>query len=265
LGFDTLTSVKCFTSSTKCCECLSQLHRVQGILSTDPAPPLVGKLGLAGYTGICRESPFQLLGFCQMGTDHESIQLLARWRAGDEAAADEIFYRYLHRLAGLARNRLSDKMQRRIDPEDVVQSAYRSFFRHAKEDRYELKRSGDLWRLLAGITINKTLGQIEHHQAAKRAIEGEAASYDQSANSLISPIAIARDPTVEEAVALADEIESFMRTLDPVAREVLELRLQDHDSEQIAEEIQRSTRTVRRILERVKDELAKRWEQTKTK
>lgn len=98
-----------------------------------------------------------------MSTDNESIQLLVRWKAGDEAAAEEIFSRYLHRLAGLARNRLSDKMQRRIDPEDVVQSAYRSFFRQAKEDRYELKRSGDLWRLLAAITINKTMGQIEYH------------------------------------------------------------------------------------------------------
>jgi RNA polymerase sigma-70 factor, ECF subfamily len=196
-----------------------------------------------------------------MGTDDQSIQLLARWRAGDEAAADEIFHRYLNRLSGLARTRLSEKMQRRIDPEDVVQSAYRSFFRQAKEDRYELKRSGDLWRLLAAITINKVMGQVEYHQAAKRSIDGEAALPDHSTNSLFSPIAIAHEPTIEEAVALADEIEAFMKTLEPVERQVLELRLQDHDSEAIADEIQRSTRTVRRIIERLKSLLAERFEQ----
>ena len=101
-----------------------------------------------------------------MSTDNESMPLLARWKDGDEAAADEIFARYLHRLTGLARNCLSEKMQHRVDAEDVVQSAYRSFFRHAKEGRYKLKRCGDLWRLLAAITINKTMEQVEFHQAA---------------------------------------------------------------------------------------------------
>lgn len=197
-----------------------------------------------------------------MTNDDESIQLLARWKAGDDAAAEEIFGRYLHRLAGLARKRLSEKMQRRVDPEDVVQSVYRSFFRHAKEDRYELKRSGDLWRLLAAITINKTLGQIEYHQAAKRSIDGEAA-IPEGEDAFVSPVAVAREPTVEEAVAVTDEIESFMLSLGPLEQQVLELRLQERGSEEIADSIGRSTRTVRRILERLKVGLAERFEQVK--
>ena len=93
-----------------------------------------------------------------MPADDDSLALLERWKAGDGSAADEIFSRYMQRLAGLARHRLSDKMQRRVDPDDVVPSADRSFFRPAQDDRYELKRSGDLWRLLAAITMNKVLG-----------------------------------------------------------------------------------------------------------
>lgn len=194
-----------------------------------------------------------------MTSEDESVVLLQRWKAGDETAAEEIFSRYVSRLAGLARSRLSDKMQRRVDPEDVVQSVYRSFFHHAKNDRYELKRSGDLWRLLAGITINKTMGQVEFHRAAKRSIDGEGDFPADASSALVSPIAIARDPTVEEAVALTEEIETFMTLLDTVQRKVLELRLQDKSTSEIAEEIECSPRTVRRILERVKAKLADKF------
>lgn len=193
-----------------------------------------------------------------MSQDDASVQLLKRWQQGDEAAADEIFARYMQRLAGLARNRLSEKMQRRVDPEDVVQSVYRSFFRHAKEDRYELKRSGDLWRLLASITINKTMGQIEYHTAKKRAIADEGSWPDSGDSSLNMPAAISREPTVEDAVALTDEIEAYMQTLDPIKRQILELRLQDQSTEEIASAVDRSSRTVRRVLEDIKSALAER-------
>ena len=52
--------------------------------------------------------------------DDRSGDLLARWRAGDADAAAEIFRRYADRLIALARGRLSAKLARRIDPEDVV-------------------------------------------------------------------------------------------------------------------------------------------------
>jgi DNA-directed RNA polymerase specialized sigma24 family protein len=81
--------------------------------------------------------------------DDPSAELLARWRAGDERAEDELFARYTSRLIELARRRLSAKLGRRLDPEDVVQSAYRSFCASARADRYTLRGSGDLWRLLA--------------------------------------------------------------------------------------------------------------------
>ncbi len=58
--------------------------------------------------------------------DDESIELLSRIRQGDEQAATDLFERYVERLIRLAQSRLSAKLQRRIDAEDVVQSVYRS-------------------------------------------------------------------------------------------------------------------------------------------
>ncbi len=164
----------------------------------------------------------------------------------------------MNRLAGLARKRLSGKMRRRVDPEDVVQSAFRTFFRHASEDRFELKRSGDLWRLLAAITIHKTMGQVEYHQAAKRSVAGEETWGTAGNSSLNLPTAITPEPSAAEAVAFADEIESYMDTLDPLRREVFALRLQDVETIEIAKAVQRSARTVRRILEEIRANLTDR-------
>ena len=76
-----------------------------------------------------------------------TVELLARWREGDQQAEEELFSRYTTQLVALARSRLSPKLAGRVDAEDVVQSAYRSFFLAA--DRFVIQRrsatSGGFW------------------------------------------------------------------------------------------------------------------------
>jgi RNA polymerase sigma-70 factor (ECF subfamily) len=182
----------------------------------------------------------------------EATNLLARLRAGDSQAAVLVHDRYVERLVALARSRLSQKLARRIDAEDVVQSVYRSFFAHAGEDRYVLERAGDLWRLLSAITINKVLGQVEHHRAKKRSIEREQ-SLAAAENGDSEPFLVAtEDPLPEQAVMLVEELEAVMQVLDPAARRALELRLQGMPVEQIARECDCSERSARRFLERAR-------------
>ena len=77
-----------------------------------------------------------------------AADLLTRIEQGDEPATFELMDRYAERLIALAHKRMSKKLARRIDPEDIVQSACRSFFRNAQLGRYEVRDSDDLWRLL---------------------------------------------------------------------------------------------------------------------
>ncbi len=76
----------------------------------------------------------------------DSKELLDRYRHGDDVAADALYQRYADRLLTLARSRLSRQLARRIDAEDVVQSAYRSFFIHARHGEFTADCEGDLWR-----------------------------------------------------------------------------------------------------------------------
>lgn len=76
--------------------------------------------------------------------------------------------------------------------------------------------------------------------------------------SAIRPDVIAREPCPEDATAMIEELEIVMRDLDPTQRQILELSLQNLCEEQICEEVQRSGRTVRRTLQKIRDDLQQR-------
>jgi RNA polymerase sigma factor (sigma-70 family) len=184
-----------------------------------------------------------------------SGDLLARWRAGDQQAAEELFRRYVKRLTALARARLSDKLAGRVDPEDVVQSAYRSFFADARAGQYDLQRGGDLWRLLVSITLHKLRHQVERMQTQKRAVEREASFGTEDSLVLLQGNRLSGEPSPVEAVALADELEQLMRSLDPLKRRILEMRLQGYGLAEIAAQVECGERTVRRVIKEIKDRL----------
>ena len=82
----------------------------------------------------------------QHGTDHSLIQ---RLKAGQSSAATALYMRYAQQLRGLAMKQTSPGLASRIDPDDVVQSVFRTFFRRvvsdltgAADDVTEAKRRG---------------------------------------------------------------------------------------------------------------------------
>ena len=175
-----------------------------------------------------------------------SEELLGQVAAGNSAASMEVFDRYVKRLMALVRTRMSAKLQRRADPEDIVQSAYRSFFLHAQSEEYVWRRSGDLWRLLAGITLHKLYGQIEWHSAARRDMAKEESKGASTNATEFTPVD--REPTPDVAVALTEQLQQVLSKLTPTARLVLGSRLQGQTIDEIGRDLGRSQRTVRRLL-----------------
>ena len=186
----------------------------------------------------------------------ESAALLAKWKSGDEAAATEIFERYVRRLSALARTHMSDKLRKRLDADDVMQSVFRSFF--GNSDRYVHQRAGDLWRLLASITVNKVRSRAQFHQAAKRTIDADQSILVGNAETAVPMPLVAREPAPPEIVTAIEELESAMEDLEPYQRTILEERLQGGSIEEIASVIDRSERTVRRCLQQVREHLESR-------
>src|SRR5438552_7151540 len=148
--------------------------------------------------------------------DEPSVELLAKYRQGEESAATELFRRYVGRLTVLARAKMAPKIARRFDAEDVVLSAYRSFFVRARDGQFALTDSGDLWRLLVTIVLRKLYRQAAHHTADKRSVDREQPLPDGGDSVWESFQPVSGSPTVEEAVAMADLVEGFMAELQPV-------------------------------------------------
>lgn len=177
-----------------------------------------------------------------------SIDLVDRFLDGDDSAATEIFQRYIDRLTRLARARLSLKLARRVDADDVVLSAWRSFFSGAKEGRLRIERSGDLWALLTRMTLFKLYRAGRRHRAGRRSLHREE-----------SPAAILQladdSPGPDEVVAFNDELTSLLEKLDSQPRRILELALQGYQQREIAELTGKSERTVRRSLARIREQI----------
>src|SRR4051794_32797834 len=73
--------------------------------------------------------------------------LLARVQDGSQTAAGELYHRYARRLLALARAEAGPDLAARIDPEDIVQSVFGSFFRGVKQGYYEAPPGEELWGL----------------------------------------------------------------------------------------------------------------------
>jgi RNA polymerase sigma factor (sigma-70 family) len=188
-------------------------------------------------------------------TEVPSAELLERYRRHDDAAAEVLFQRYAERLTQLARSRLSRKLAARVDAEDVVLSAYRSFFLLARDGEVTLQHSGDLWRLLVRITLRKVYRNARRHRADCRSVDREQPR-DAEADPLL--LALSGEPTPAEAAVLLDELRSALAPCSAVQRRIVELRLEGHEVEEIAAAVQRSGRTVRRTLAALGEELERR-------
>jgi RNA polymerase sigma-70 factor (ECF subfamily) len=175
---------------------------------------------------------------------------LSRWQAGEEEAAQQLFALYVDRLLHLARQRIGQRLASRVDPEDVVQSVFHTFFKGVKAGQYQLEETGDVLKLLARITVHKTFRQIAFHQAAKRDFNLETGQGDDGQQHLVS--LLDRGPSPEEANQFVDQLEHFLRQLRPEDRQILELRMQGYKDVEIAEKLNISDRKIRRLMERVR-------------
>jgi RNA polymerase sigma-70 factor, ECF subfamily len=181
--------------------------------------------------------------------------LMDRLRRGDPAAAEGVFRRFARRLIGLARQRLDARLRQKVDPEDVLQSALKSFFvRHAAGE-YDLDSWDSLWSLLTVITLRKCGHRARHFRAARRDVAREVAPPGEGPAGWQ---AIAREPTPEEAARLADTVEQLFRGLDDDGRRVVELSLQGYKAPEISAQLGLAERSVYRTQERVRRRL-ERW------
>lgn len=190
-----------------------------------------------------------------MAANDSVAALMDRLRTGEDGAAREVFVKFAARLAGLARRHLDGRLAVKVDPEDVVQSAYKSFFLRQREGDLDVGSWDGLWGVLTVITLRKCADRAAYYHAEKRDVARETRANTESTPAVYD-LALDREPNPEEAAALAETVEALFRAIDdPDERAILELSLQGHTATEISEQLGRAERSVRRLRERVRKRL----------
>jgi RNA polymerase sigma-70 factor (ECF subfamily) len=176
---------------------------------------------------------------------HENIA--ARLKADADLAAPELDEQYRARLCQLVEREMNRRFRRKEDPEDVVQSAFRTFYRRNAQGEFRIDSSVDLWRLLETITRHKLLKHVEKLGTAKRDPTREEYPDGDGVPS--------HGPTPEEAAIAADLIEHALAGLDEEYVAVFHQRLDGRTEQQIAAELDCTRAAVRSKLDRVRHRL----------
>jgi RNA polymerase sigma factor (sigma-70 family) len=181
-------------------------------------------------------------------------EFMTRLHRGDDAAAQELFGRFTHQLIALALRNLAVGLRHKVDPEDVVQSAYKSFFVRYGAGNLDVVNWNSLWGLLTLITVRKCAERAAYHRAERRdaAREVSPPRADEAAPWL-DPIG--REPTPLEAAVLNETVAQLLSGLDDDDRPVLELSLQGYTTREISERLGRAERTVRLMREGIRHRL----------
>jgi RNA polymerase sigma factor (sigma-70 family) len=190
--------------------------------------------------------------------DENWQRLIQGLRDGEPHIVKEFCEHYGERLHRLAEKHLPPGLRRRLGPEDVVQSACRTFLRRAQGGNFQLADAENLWGLLCAITLTKVREQARFHLRQKRGLNREEPlDSNPQASSFIGFQPVAPGPSPDEAAEFADQLQHLLASLDEEERQVVDLRLQECTSAEMAERLGCSERTVRRILKRVQSRLAR--------
>jgi RNA polymerase sigma factor (sigma-70 family) len=193
-------------------------------------------------------------GASGLSSDSSFDDLIARLRRGDADAGVVLFERFANRLIALARRHLDGRLRGKVDPEDVMQSVFKSFLRLQREEAVVLRGWDDLWSLLTVIALRKCGHRLAHYLAARRDIRRESAPPAQGDEEAAWE-AIAREPTPLEAAMLGDTLEQLLRPLELRDQQLVALALQGYTREEIAKQLDCTKRTVFRIIERLRGQM----------
>lgn len=192
-------------------------------------------------------------GNSQMGETGSAFRSFAvRLTAGEGPAAADLVARYSARLVALARQGLSPAIQAKCDPEDVLQSVFRTFFRRLGTGDVDLRDWESLAGLLALLTVRKCQHRVRHYRTAGRDVRLEVRLDGSNGGPICVPD---RDPVPDEVAAFAELTDRLLRSLNDRDREVIARVIAGEGTTVIARRLGRTQRSVQRAIARTRQRL----------
>jgi DNA-directed RNA polymerase specialized sigma24 family protein len=192
----------------------------------------------------------------RMSSDGSVTLWIGQLKAGNHAAAQQLWDRYFQKMVQLARARLGGAPRRAADEEDAAVSAFDSLCRGAAAGRFpQLCDRDNLWPLLVVITARKVIDARQHETRKKRgggAVQGESAwlnACDGSDRDGGIELVVGPEPTPAFAVEVAEQTQRWLDALDSEElRSVALWKMEGYSNQEIADKLGCVERTVERRL-----------------
>ena len=177
-------------------------------------------------------------------------------RIRDDVAIEALWRRFEPRVRGVARPAVRALPPGAGDEDDVAQSSFRAFFDAAANGLApRLENRDQLWRFLATIARNKAADRVRREMRARRGggTRPESASLSHVTDGEATPSQIVQCQEVFDRLNTELDVAE-----DPKLRVVAVMRLEGANFQDIAAELNCTTRTIQRklhIIERLWAEL----------
>ncbi len=195
--------------------------------------------------------------------DHEELAgLLARVRAGDEAATRILLQSFEDDVRKAVRGQLPRVLRTQFDSMDFVQSVWQSFFSSCDQDPDAFQDARHLRGYLAGVARNKVL---EVHRQRTRTKKYDV-NREERLNARRDDQDVQRDlpaggPTPSQNAQANDRLAVLIAGRSPEDIRIVELRRQGLTLKEVAERVGKDERSVRRVIDAIRARMSARASQ----
>jgi RNA polymerase sigma factor (sigma-70 family) len=183
----------------------------------------------------------------------DSDELIARARAGDETAWDELFHKCYPKVIRVVRRKLDPPMRSLYDSSDFYSDVMKSLA--ANLDRLEFPSLGSLIAFLAHAAEQKVIDEYRRQHTLKRDIKRERTLSAPDGTDL-KPISLASpDPTASQVAQATEAHERLLAGQDESERHIIELRHLGYTNQEISDRTGWNIRRVQRFLKDLQESL----------
>ena len=185
-----------------------------------------------------------------MSEGNKFADLMARAKAGDEAAIRLFLSRFSREVQMMVRARLPKRLRNQYDSADFVQAVWQSFFAELPHAAPSFQNVVHVRRYLAGVARNKI---YEQHRRLTRTekydICREERLYIRRGGRDVPRDVVSPGPTPSQAAQAGDRLDRLVAGRSEREVEVIQLRRLGLTFEEIAAQTGVKERTARRIID----------------
>lgn len=185
-----------------------------------------------------------------------------------EEAARVIWERFASRLQALVRRHLDNRIRRREDEQDILQSMYVSFCTGQLRGKTAPASREELWKLLVRITMCKVVNTANRHLAARRDVwrERNPAAEPNGTTPTLFPRWMLdhvdrAQPSPEERVVVVEELDRLLQGLPDEYRRIVVWKLEGFTNAEIACMLDRTVRCVELKMQLIRKRLEPRMDE----